>query len=196
MEPGGGEGAIMTLDEMRADFIARRKGVPSLPITGILTYGSAALASLFVPPEAHNLVLAIAFWSIMPIAALISKLRKETMFAPPDNELFRLAALARLMVLSTWAIHIPIWIYAPSLFPLTVGIAFGLHWVIFSWTIGHPVGLVHLGLRVVLVLAAWCLVPDNRMGAVALAVAFSYAFSVWQLSRIRWDELRAKPRPA
>jgi hypothetical protein len=68
-------------------------------------------------------------------------------------------------------------------------VAFGLHWVVFSWTIGHPVGLVHLALRASLVPAAWLLVPDNRMGAVAVAVAFCYLFSVWQLSRIRWTGL-------
>lgn len=178
--------ALMTLDEMRADFIARRKGVPSLPITGIVNYSAAALASLVTPPAWHNWVLFIAFWAIMPVAGIIGKLRGEQLFAPPDNELFRLAALARWMVLATWAIHIPVWIYAPALFPLTVGIAFGLHWVVFSWTIGHPLGLVHTALRTALVLAAWWLVPGNRMGAVCLVVAFAYAVSVWQMSRVRW----------
>lgn len=169
---------------MRADFIARRKGVPSLPITGIIVYSIAALASLVTPAGYHNLVLAACFWSIAPLAALISRIRGEELAGNPDNPLFRLAMLARFMVLSTWAIHIPVWIYAPDLFPLTVGVAFALHWVIFSWSVGNNVGFVHLALRATLVPAAWYFVPQDRMGAVAAVVAFCYAFSVWQLSRV------------
>ncbi|QJU58230.1 hypothetical protein HL653_10905 [Sphingomonas sp. AP4-R1] len=178
----------MTLDEMRADFLCRRKGVPSLPITGCINYSIAALASLFVAPEHANLALAICFWAIMPVAALIGWLRGEQMRESSDNPLFRLANLARMMVLATWAIHVPVWIYAPTLFPLTIGVAFGLHWAVFSWTIDHPLGLIHLGLRCTLVVAAWLLVPGNRMGAVAAAVAVSYMISVWQLSRILRQE--------
>jgi hypothetical protein len=179
----------MTFEEMRADFIRRRNKVPSLPITGFINYSVASLLSLATPVRYHNLVLTLCFWAIMPVAAAIGRLRGEDLRGNPENPLFRLSALARIMVLATWTIHIPVWIYAPSLFPLTVGIAFALHWVIFSWTIGHPVGFVHLALRAILVPAAWILVPEDRMGAVAAAVAFCYIFSVWQLSRIRWADL-------
>src|SRR3712207_8900035 len=41
--------------------------------------------------------------------------------------------------------------------------------------------LVHLGLRATLVPAAWTVAPDNRMGAVAAAVAFCYLVSLVQL---------------
>ena len=180
-DSGGG----MTFAEMQADYIARRKGVPSLPITGILNYSAAAALSLAVPADRHNLVLTLCFWAIPPVAAAIGRFRGEAT-GNPDNPLFRLAAYARIMVLATWAIHIPVWIWAPELFPLTIGIAFALHWVIFAWSTGHPLGFVHLALRATLVPAAWWLVPDNRMGAVAAAVAFCYAFSVWQMSRVDW----------
>jgi hypothetical protein len=186
----------MTFDEMRMDYIVRRQGVPALPITGCINYSAAAVASLAVPAAHANLVLTICFWAIMPVAALIGRLRGESAMTNPANPLFQLGAMARLMVLATWAIHIPVWIHAPSLFPLTVGIAFGLHWVIFSWSIGHPVGLIHLGIRTPLVLAAWFLVPGNRMGAVAAAVAISYMISVWQLSRIPWHELARRDASA
>jgi hypothetical protein len=174
----------MNLDELRADYLARRKGVPSLPIAGIINYSVAAAASLLVAPEHHNLVLFICFWAIMPVAGLMGKLRGEQMIGTADNPLFRLSSLARLMVLLTWGIHIPVWIHAPALFPLTVGVAFGLHWIVFSWTIGHPVGVIHAVLRTALVVAAWHLVPGNRMGAVAAVVALAYLVSVVQLSRI------------
>ncbi len=180
----------MTFEEMRSDFIARRKGVPSLPITGCINYSVAALASLVVPADRANLTLFLCFWAIIPVAALIGRLRGEDVRGNPENPLFRLAMLARYMVLATWAIHVPVWIYAPDLFPLTLGIAFGLHWTIFSWSIGHPVGFIHTGLRAILVPAAWLLVPANRMGAVSLVVAFCYFLSVWQLRRIDWEASR------
>lgn len=179
----------MTFAEMQADFVRRRQGALSLPLTGILAYGAAALASPFVPKGHANLVLALCFWAIPPVAALIGRLRKEDFRGHEDNPLFALGKLARIMVLSTWAIHIPVWIHAPDLFPLTVGIAFGLHWVVFGWSIGHPLGLVHLGLRAALVPLAWYAVPGNRMGAVAAAVSLCYLLSVLQLRSLRWEEL-------
>lgn len=176
----------MTFEEMRADFITRRRGSLALPITGLIVYSTIALLSLIVPPEAHNLTLALGFWAIMPIGALIMRLRGERA-GTPDNPLFRLSAFARVMALATWAIHIPVWVHAPALFPLSVGIGFALHWVVFSWTIGHPVGFVHLAMRIGFVLAAWHLVPGNRMGAVGAGVALAYGISLLQLRRIDWQ---------
>lgn len=176
----------MTFDEMRADFIVRRKGSLALPITGVIVYSSCALLSLVIDTGFHNLVLTLCFWAIMPVGYLIGKIRGEDMSTPPGNPLLRLSAMARIMALATWAIHIPVWVHAPALFPISVGIGFALHWVVFSWTIGHPLGLVHLGMRIVFVLAAWHLFPANRMGAVSAGIALAYAISVLQLSRVDW----------
>jgi len=128
----------MTIHEMRADFVTRRKGSLALPITGIIVYSQVAGLTLVVDPRWHNAVLAICFWLIMPVGALIMKLRGEEQGDAKANPLFDLSNKARWMALSTWAVHIPVWIYAPDLFPLTVGILFALHWVVFSWTLGHP----------------------------------------------------------
>jgi hypothetical protein len=177
----------MTFEEMRADFIIRRKGSLALPITGVIVYSAAALLSLVVDPSSHNLVLTLCFWSIMPVGFVIGRMRGEDMSTPVENPLLRLSAMARIMALATWAIHIPIWIHAPALFPISVGIGFALHWVVFSWTVGHPVGLIHLGMRIVFVLSAWHLCPADRMGAVSLGIALAYAISVFQLSRIDWQ---------
>ena len=177
----------MNFQELRLDFIMRRKGSMALPITGIIVYSAAAILSLIVDPRWHNLVLTLCFWSIMPVGAVMMKLRGEEIGSPQENPLFGLAAKARIMALSTWAIHIMVWIYAPELFPVTVGIGFALHWVVFSWTLDHPVGFIHLGLRILFVITAWHLVPGDRMGAVAAGVALAYAISVFQLSRIDWQ---------
>ena len=176
----------MTFQEMRLDFITRRKGSLALPITGILVYSLVAALTLVVDPRWHNAVLAICFWLIMPVGALIMKLRCEEQGDPNANPLFDLGNKARIMALATWAVHIPVWIYAPDLFPLTVGILFALHWVVFSWTLGHPIGFYHLGMRITFVLFAWYLAPHNRVGAVAAGVALAYAISVFMLSRIDW----------
>jgi hypothetical protein len=182
----------MTLADLQSDFLRGRKGALSLPMTGVVNYGIAAAASLLVAPAHANLALTLCFWAIPPVAAIIGRLRGEDFRGRPDNPLFQLSKLARVMVLSTWAIHVPVWIHAPELFPLTVGIAFGLHWVVFGWSIGRPLGLVHLALRATLVPAAWHAAPDNRMGAVAAAVAFCYLISLWQLSRV-WHAAEQRP---
>jgi len=91
------------------------------------------------------------------------------------------------MALATWSVHIMVWIYAPELFPVSLGICFALHWVVFSWTVDHPVGFYHLAMRIVFVIAAWHLGSGNRMGAVAAGIALAYAISVLMLSRIDWQ---------
>ena len=177
----------MTIHEMRADFVRRRKGSLALPITGIIVYSLVAALTLVVEPRFHNAVLGICFWLIMPVGALIMKIRGEEQGDPKANPLFDLSNKARWMALSTWAVHIPVWIYAPELFPLTVGILFALHWVVFSWTLAHPVGFYHLAMRITFVLVAWHLVPSNRVGAVAASLALAYAISVVILGRIDWQ---------
>lgn len=179
---------------MQAEFVRARRGALSLPLTGALSYGVAALGGLFVPAAGGNLVLAICFWAIPPVAALIGRIRGEDFRGNPGNPLFQLSKLARIMVLATWAIHLPVWIHAPSLFPLTVGVVFGLHWVVFGWSIGHRLGLVHLALRVTLVPLAWYAMPGNRVSAVAAAVAVTYLISVVQLRYLDWERLEARAR--
>ena len=186
----------MTLREMRLDFILRRRGSMALPMTGIFAYSVAAVLSLVLAPRWHNLALTLCFWAILPLGALMMKLRGEAQGDPRENPLFDLSNKARVMALSTWAIHIPLWIYAPDLFPISLGIGFALHWVVFSWTVDHPVGFIHLGMRISFVLLAWHLVPGNRMGAVAAGIALAYAISVFQLSRIDWTARLGPARAA
>jgi hypothetical protein len=174
----------MTFEEMQNDFIRGRPAVPSLPVTGVIVYSTGAILSLNVAPGNRNLLLFLCFWMIAPIGAVVMKLRGEKATPNPANPMYRLSALARWMVLSTWAIHIPVWRYAPDLFPLTVGIAFALHWVVLTWCLSNSVGLVHLGMRIAFVLAAWHFFPSNRVGAVAAGVACAYLISAIQLGRM------------
>jgi len=68
---------MMSFDEMRADFIIRRKGLLALPMTGVVVYSAAALLSVLVDARLHNLVLTLCFWSIMPVAVVIGRARGE-----------------------------------------------------------------------------------------------------------------------
>ena len=180
------------IDTLRLDFITRRKGNWGVPAAGMIVYLLAAALSLVVEPRWHNLVLTTCFFGVMPLGAMMMKLRGEDRGSVQENPLFDLAAKARWMALSTWALHIMVWIYAPDLFPVSLGICFALHWVIFSWMVGHPVGYYHLAMRIIFVVAAWHLVPSNRMGAVAAGIALAYAISVFMLSRIDWPAHFAK----
>lgn len=169
----------MSFDDMRLEFLRDRLRVPSLPITGAIVYATVAIVTLMVVPSQRNLALFIGFWTIMPLGAGLMKLRGDPAGCP-NNPLFRLSVLARWMVMATWAIHLPVWAYAPAMFSLTVGIAFALHWIVMGWILQTSIGVVHLVLRTTLVLTAWHLWPDNRVGAVCAAVSVSYVASIIQ----------------
>jgi len=85
------------------------------------------------------------------------------------------------MVSLLWAVHLPLLFWAPEFFPLSIAIGYGIHWIVFSWAIDHPVGLIHALLRTFLVLNGWYFFPENRVGAVSIAVVVAYLLSVWQL---------------
>jgi hypothetical protein len=176
----------MTLDELRTDFILRRKGCLSLPITGCIVWSLAALASFFVPPAWANVALIVSYFLLIPISIAIARLRGEQVVGS-GNPLFRLASTCRVMVSLLWAVHLPLLFRAPEMFPLSLAIGYGVHWIVFSWTIDHPVGLIHALLRTFLVLIAWYFFPENRVGAVSIAVVVAYLLSVWQLRGIYRD---------
>jgi hypothetical protein len=91
------------------------------------------------------------------------------------------AAMCRVMVFLLWALLLPIFFLAPTLFPLAMAIGFGLHWVVFPWTVAHPLGMVHASVRTFFALTAWFLFPKHRMAGVAFATAATYGLSIVQL---------------
>lgn len=174
----------MTPEELRGDFVRRRKGCISLPITGLIVWSMAAVVSFFIPLKNANFALIICYLCLIPIAILIAKFRGEEMGGGAENPLFRLASMCRVMVFLLWAVLMPLLFQAPMFFPLVMGVGLGMHWIIFSWTVNHPLGVIHALLRTVLVLLAWFLFPENRVGAVSIAVALVYLVSIYQLKRM------------
>lgn len=170
----------MTLDQLRADFERKANRSMSMPAAGCIVWTIAAIASLFVRPAIANLILIACVSMTFAVALLVARIRGENM-SDNRNPLTRLMVQATLMVNLLWALLIPLSFVEPALLPLGVGIGFGLHWVVFSWIVGHPVGLIHALLRTALVTGAWLSFPDHQVGAVAIAVVVAYLLSLWQL---------------
>ena len=98
-----------------------------------------------------------------------------------NNPFDKLMGLHVLMVMLLWTLHIPLFIDAPELVPLSLGISIGLHWVVYSWIVQHPMGIIHVILRTILVLVAWLTFPENRLLGIGLIIVFVYGVSICQM---------------
>jgi len=170
----------MTLEEYRRDFEASAKRSVSMPIAGACVWFIIALLSVRLAERIGVLVLLFGSGAIFPIALLIAKFRGESLLAS-DNPLAKLMGICVLMVNLLWAVHIPLFLYAPTFVPLSLGIGLGLHWVVWSWIIQHPLGIIHAILRTFLVVAAWFTFPDQRLLVIGLVIVFVYGISIWQM---------------
>ena len=171
----------MTLEECRKDFEHSAKRSLAMPIAGALYWLALAIVSTQVSERLGLLILLLGSGTIFPIALLIAKITKENVFSP-NNPLAKLMGLSVLMVNLLWALHIPLFLYAPEFLPLSVGIGLGLHWIVYSWIIQHPVGLIHAILRTVLVLLAWFTFPESRLFAIGISIVLVYCLSIWLMS--------------
>ncbi|HEX7028238.1 MAG TPA: hypothetical protein VF268_13440, partial [Gammaproteobacteria bacterium] len=136
----------MTLEEIRKDFEASSNRAASMPIAGMIVWLLVGVASTQFSERTGLLILLFGTGAIFPIALLIAKFRHENLVAS-KNPLARLIGLCILMVNLLWALHIPLFLYAPAFVPMSVGIGLGLHWIVYSWIIQNPLGIVHAVLR-------------------------------------------------
>lgn len=178
------------LPELRADFDAQAGRSLALPLAGMIVWAVIGVAALFMEPRIATFALIVGTGAIFPIGILLAKMLGERLLNN-TNPLAKLMAMCVLMVNLLWAVHITLLYVAPQLISLTLGIGLGLHWIVFSWIIGNPAGTVHAIARTVLVTAAWWLVPDHRVSAVAVAVVLSYVYSLVAL-RTRQLNLQSK----
>ena len=65
--------------------------------------------------------------------------------------------------------------------PLSLGVGLGLHWVVYSWIVKHPVGLIHAVLRSILIVAAWYLFPNSSILAISCVIVLTYLISIYQM---------------
>lgn len=173
--------ASPTLAALRADFEHQSRRAMSMPLAGALVWLAVAAAGALLPDKAALLAMVMGTGAIFPLALAIARVRGERLVSNP-NPLAKLMGSCIFMVNLLWAVHIPLLVQQPAYVPLSLGIALGLHWVVYSWIVQHPLGVVHAVLRTGLVLAAWLAFPAHAVTAVALAVVAAYAVSLLQMA--------------
>lgn len=170
----------LTLACYRQDFESSANRSLSMPLAGAIVWSCVGLASLGLDSTVATYILLFATGAIFPLALAIASLRKEALISSA-NPLSKLMGLGVLMVNLLWGIHLPLAFSAPEFVSLSLAIGLGLHWIIYSWIINHPLGIVHALLRTFLVVAAWYLFPEVRIFAVSMAVVLAYSISLWQM---------------
>jgi hypothetical protein len=151
-----------------------------MPIAGAIVWFTVAIVSTQLNEQMGILFLLFGSGAIFPIALLIARLRNEALVSAA-NPLAKLIGRSILMVNLLWAVHIPLFLYAPQFIPLSLGIGLGLHWIVYSWIVQHSIGTTHAVLRTLLVLGCWMIFPEHRLLTVGLAIVFAYGFSIWRM---------------
>lgn len=168
----------MTLSESRKEFELAANRSVSMPIAGAIVWFAVALLSTQVDERTGSIILLFGSGAIFPIAMLVARLRGEALLTAV-NPLSKLMGLSILMVNLLWAVHIPLFLADPAWLPLSLGIGLGLHWVVYSWIVQHPIGTIHATGRTALVLISWFFFPEQRLLVVGLAITVVYAISIW-----------------
>lgn len=181
MAPPPNSFATKQITALRSDFDQAAGRSLSLPIAGAAVWTAIGATALVVDNETGTLVLLFGTGLIFPTALLIARVLGERLIDNP-SPLAGLMGRSVLMVNLLWAVHLTVFAQRPEYLPLTLGIGLGLHWVVFSWIIGHRLGLVHAALRTVLVTALWWAMPGNRVSAVAAGVVLAYLYAIGSLA--------------
>lgn len=151
-----------------------------MPLAGAIVWSFVGLVSLKFSFHSSIYILLFSTGAILPIAMVIARFRKEDLLSS-NNPLAKLMGLCVLMVNLLWGVHIPLVVYAPEFAPLSIGIGLGLHWVVYSWIIRHPLGIIHAVLRTLMVVGAWYFFPETRIIAVSAAIVLAYFISLIQM---------------
>lgn len=169
------------LDQIRADFERRAKRSLSMPIAGAIVWTAVGIAGLLLPQRLAIYALLFGTGAIFPIALAIASTRGEQLLSN-TNPFAKLLGACVFMVNLLWALHIPLAFRAPIFVPLSVGIGLGLHWVVYSWIVKHPVGYIHAAGRTVAVLVAWWLFQESVVFACAAAVVLAYGYAIYVMA--------------
>lgn len=171
---------MQTLNDLRADFDTRSKKSLSMPIAGLIVWSVVAVLGVFLPLKAAILALVFGTGAIFPIAVVIARVRGEQLINNP-NPLAKLMGTCVVMVNLLWAVHIPLLVYAPKFVPLSLGVGLGLHWMVYSWIIAHPLGYHHAVVRTIGLAAVWFAFPSHLVTASAVVVVATYALTLFQM---------------
>lgn len=173
-----------SLETLRADFDAQAGRSLALPLAGALVWAVIGLAALFLPQRPATLLLLFGSGAIFPLGLALAALLRERLMNN-TNPLAKLMGLCVLMVNLLWALHLTLLSRDPALLPLSLGIGLGLHWIVFSWIIQHPLGIVHTVLRTGLATGLWWLFPVYAITVVAAAIVIAYLYAIAALATRR-----------
>jgi len=169
---------MKNLEQLRAEFEQTSQRAVSFPIAGAIVWCVIGIVSLFLSTYQALLFMLFASGAIFPLALLVAKFRKEDVMSS-ENPLSKLLAFGVLLVNLLWAVHVPLMMKAPQFVPLSVGIGLGLHWIIYSWIVQHPVGIIHSISRTVLCFFAWFLLPSEQLlTGIAVIIVVCYMISI------------------
>ena len=172
---------MQTLQQLRADFEVRSRRAMSMPIAGALVWAVVALLGMLLPLKAAVLAMVFATGAIFPLALGVARLRGEALMSR-DNPLAQLMGVCVAMVNLLWALHIPLVLKAPQFAPLSLGIALGLHWMVYSWIIGHGLGYRHAIVRTIALAVVWFAFPAHVVTASALVIVACYAMTLVEMA--------------
>jgi hypothetical protein len=166
-----------TLYDLRLAYEQETKRSLSMPLAGAFVWLVIAVFGCLLPENRAIVVMLFGTGLIFPVALLIARFRRENL-TDRLNPLSRLMGMSVLMVNLLWAVHLPLLLGAPRFFPLSLGIGLGIHWIVYSWIIQHPVGLIHAILRTGLIVSAWSAFPTHRLLAVPVVIVIVYLISL------------------
>jgi Family of unknown function (DUF7010) len=178
------------LDKQREEF--QRVRLIAMPLAGLIVWLAIGILGMFLPTGKAALALFIGTGSIAYLGMFISRFTGEHFLdrSRPKNTFDALFFLVVATVLQAYAIAIPFFLVMPSSLPLSVGVLSGMMWLPMSWILQHWIGIVHGGLRTVLVVVAWYLFPAQRFVVVPFVIVALYAFAIVVLE-MRWRAVRA-----
>ena len=170
----------LSLAGLRLDY--KRKRHIAVPIAGAICWSGAGAFGAALPVSSAPVALFICIGMIFPVALLVGRVLHENIMA--RDELSDLVFKSILAASLFWGVIIPFYILDPSSVPLTLGIVFGVPWMILGWVIRHWIGAFHAIARTVLVTLAWLFFPEYRFVAIPGIIVVIYLISILVLARI------------
>ena len=151
-----------TLAELRLHF-SRQRPI-AVPIAGAICWAVAGVFGAVLPVSSASIAMFVCVGMIFPLSLLVGRVVHENVMARDQlsDLLFKSIMAASLF----WAVVIPFYIVDRSSVPLTLGIIFGMPWMILGWIIRHWIGAFHAIARTVLIVVAWFSFPEYRFVAI------------------------------
>lgn len=171
----------LELRTLRADYDRQAGRSLALPIAGAIAWTLFGIAGALLEMRTAALVMLFGSGAIFPLGLAVSKLLGEKLL-DNTNPFARLMGLSVLMVNLLWVLHLTLFVHDARYLPLSLGIGLGLHWIVFSWIIDHPLGTVHACLRTALVTGLWWFLPSYPIEGVAAGVVIAYLYAIYTLS--------------